>query len=103
MLYARTKWWTLSLSREQEELELPNEVLRLEKQRLEVENAKLREANPEGTAQIDAEVDAAQCRADNEQLMREAAQLRALYEHLLRDMQEGQEKVAKKVEEVAER
>ena len=52
--------------------------------------------------QIDAEADAAQCRAENEQLMREAAQLRALYEQLLCDMQEKQEKVAKKGEEVAE-
>ena len=78
------------------------DTLRLE-ERLEVENAKLREANPEGAAQIDAEADAAQCRAENEQLMREAAQLRALYEQLLRDMQEEQEKVAKKEEEVAER
>jgi len=73
------------------------------KERLEVENAKLREANPESAAQIDAEADAAQCRAENEQLMREAAQLRALYEQLLRDMQEEQEKLAKKEEEVAER
>jgi len=79
------------------------DTLRLEKERLEVENAKLREANPEGAAQINAEADAAQCRAENEQLMREAAQLRALYEQLLRDMQEEQEKVAKKEEEVAER
>ena len=45
------------------------DTLHLEKQRLEVENAKLREANPEGAAQINAEADAAQCRAENKQLM----------------------------------
>jgi len=37
------------------------DTLHLEKQRLEVENAKLREANPEGSAQINAEANAAQC------------------------------------------
>jgi len=31
------------------------------KERLEVENAKLREANPKSAAQIDARADAAQC------------------------------------------
>ena len=45
------------------------DTLHLEKQRLEVENTKLREANPEGAVQINAEADAAQCRAENEQLM----------------------------------
>jgi len=79
------------------------DTLRLEKERLEVENAKLREANPEGAVQIDAEADAAQCRAENKQLMQEAAQLQVLYEQLLCDVQEEQEKVAKKGEEVAER
>ena len=51
------------------------DALRLEKQRLEVENARLREANPEGAAQTDAETEMAQCRAENERLTREAAQL----------------------------
>jgi len=61
-----------------------------------VKNTKLREANPGGAAHIDAEADVAQCRAENEQLMREAAQMRALYKQLLHDMQEEQENVAKK-------
>ena len=51
------------------------DALRLEKQRLEVENARLREANPEGAAQTDAETEMAQCQAENERLTREAAQL----------------------------
>ena len=70
--------------------------------RLEVENARLREANPEGAAQTDAETEMAQCRAENERLTQEAAQLRTLYEQLLRDIQEEQAKGAKK-EEMAER
>ena len=79
------------------------DALRLEKQRLEIENARLREANPEGAAQTDAETEMAQCRAENERLTQEAAQLRTLYEQLLRDVQEEQAKGAKKGEEMTER
>ena len=79
------------------------DALRLEKQRLEVENARLREANPEGAAQTDAETEMVQCRAENERLTREAVQLRTLYEQLLCDVQEEQAKGAKKEEEMAER
>ena len=44
-------------------------------------------------------METAQCRAENEWLTREVAQLQTLYKQLLRDMQQEQAKGAKKEEE----
>ncbi len=77
--------------------------LRWEKQGLDVENAKLREANPDAAALVDAEAEATRLReevahsheeaarveADGDRLRGEITQLKALYEQLLRDVQEG--------------
>ena len=39
----------------------------------------MQEANPKGAERTNAKVETAQCRAENERLTREAAQLRTLY------------------------
>ncbi len=73
--------------------------LRWEKQQLDVENARLREANPGTAALADAEAEetrlqkeaahlqeeATQIRARNKRLLRELAQVKTVYEQLLRD------------------
>ncbi len=76
--------------------------LRWEKQGLDVENAKLREANPKAAALVDAKAEAPRLReevahsheeaarveADGDCVRGEFTQLKALYEQLLRDVQE---------------
>ena len=59
--------------------------LRLEKQRLEAENARLRNDRPEEAELLDAE---ARSREENARLAAENSHLRKLYDQLLKDMQE---------------
>ncbi len=83
------------------------DTLRIEKQLLEVENARLRESNPDGAALADTATEwqakAEQYGDDNERLAREIAQLKTLCEQLLHDSQEEQARAAQKDDEVAER
>ena len=85
------------------------DTLRLEKQRLEVENVRLREAHPEEAARIDSEdetsrwqAEAARFESESESRAAEAAQLRKLYEQLLRDMQGTQEEQAEVLQREAQ-
>ena len=48
----------------------------------------MQKGNPKGAERTDAKVETAQCRAENEWLTREVAQLQTLYKQLLRDMQQ---------------
>ncbi len=86
------------------------DTLRLEKQQLEVENARLRESNPNAAAVADVETDATrwreeatQLQADREQLGHELSQLRAVYEQLVGETEEEQARAAQKDDEVAEK
>lgn len=67
-----------------EALRLQLDAIRIEKQQLEVENARLREARPDQADRIDAEA----VQAEKEELAAEHDRLRHLYEQLLRDVQE---------------
>ena len=77
------------------------DTLQLKKQRLEVENVRLRESNIETAALIDAEAevnqlsaDVVQSKTENECLASEVAQLKALYEQLLLNTPEEQTRQA---------
>ena len=48
----------------------------------------MQKGNPKRAERTDAEAETAQCRAENEWLTREVAQLQTLYKQLLRDMQQ---------------
>ena len=56
----------------------------------------MQKGNPKGAERTDAEMETAQCRAENEWLTREVAQLQTLYKQLLRDMRKNRQKGPRK-------
>ena len=78
------------------------DTLRIKNQKLEVDNARLREEHPQEAVRMDAEkethhwqAEAARYQAESESHAAEAARLRQLYEQLLRDVQASQEEQAR--------
>ena len=63
------------------------DTLRIEKQRLEVENAKLRDGYPEAAERLDSETEAARLQKENESVQQDLQHMRELYEQSLRDLQ----------------
>ena len=72
----------------QEALHTQLDALRVEKQRLEAENAKLSDGNPEGATHLDRETEAKQLLEEKQHAHQDMECLRELYEQALRDLQE---------------
>ncbi len=76
--------------------------LRLEKQQLEVENARLRSDRPEEAAALDAEAEAERLREEGARIVDENSRIKNLYDQLLLDMQEEQARVSESERRVQE-
>ena len=62
------------------------DALRVKKQRLEAENAKLRDGNPEGAAHQDREAEVKELLEEKQRAHQDMERLRELYEQVLRDL-----------------